>query len=409
MKRRMAILLAAVTFLSATACADRLSGLRSSKDTENTATEQETSEENTSEQAENSANEASQTEKGTDADATGAQAEDTAATPDAQNNAQGASDTETQNIGDTAANDASSATTEATAPDIVEPEIKTEEVVQPVEEVAAPVAEAPEEDDKVLDIVFMGDSQFDNARESASSIPAYTCSLLDNVRFSNLAIGGTAASLERGADPNADKISDTCFIGLCYALAGKVSDTSFLDKYPAGEELKAIDPAKVDLYVIEYGANDYINGKDLWNPDDVYDVHSYRGALTVGIDTLKSISPKAKFLICSPSYCMWYNADGYVIGDSYMVSKGIGTLSEYADICSNYAGDENIEYMDTMYATYFDLKITTVDDYLSDGLHYNEKGRQIYATILSRFIKKTMGEKDIEIPYLEINDFEFSN
>ena len=64
--------------------------------------------------------------------------------------------------------------------------------------------------------------------------------------------------------------------------------------------------------------------------------------------------------------------------------------------------------MDTMYATYFDLKITTVDDYLMDGLHYNEKGRQIYATVLSHFIKKTMGTDDSEQPYLEINNFEFN-
>ncbi len=396
MKRRIAMVLAAVTFLSASACADRFSGNRGAENAGEIA-----SEDIVSGLAESAAE--AVTSEGTSDEQEAAPAD----TAEASASDKGTQTDATENVSSDEASTEASAT-EASSLEIVEPEIKAEEVQKPVEETVAPVAEAPEEDDKVLDIVFMGDSQFDNARETASSIPAYTCALLDNVRFSNLAIGGTAASVDRGTTTVDENLQDTCFVGLCYALAGKIKDTSFLDKYPAGEELKAIDPAKVDLYVIEYGANDYINGKDLWNPDNLYDVHSYRGALTAGVETLKSISPNAKFLICSPSYCMWYNADGYVIGDSYMVSKGIGTLSEYSDICGNFANDEGYTYMDTMYATYFDLKITTVDDYLTDGLHYNEKGRQIYATVLANFIKKTMGISDEEQPYLEINGFEFA-
>lgn len=323
------------------------------------------------------------------------------------------------------AGEGDSATAEASfdPAEIVEPEIVEEEVVNPVptdaaqeasteaaetaESVEAPAPEEPAVDD-TLDVVFFGDSQFDNARDTGSEVPMYTQALLQGKKkIYNLAIGGTPASLERGSSPDVSGWTDTCFVGLAYALAGKV-DRSILDPHPAiKEQMEQINPANVDFYVIEYGANDYINGKDLWNPDDQYDVHTYKGALAVGINVLKEISPKAQFILCGPSYCMWYNADGFAIGDSYTVSKGIGTLSEYADICNNLADEEGITYVDTMYATYFDLRTTTVDDYLSDGLHYKESGRQIYATTIAHFINKALGIDPEPLSFMEINNFQF--
>ncbi len=306
-----------------------------------------------------------------------------------------------------AANAGSSASVEVNPEEVKEPEIPEETISEPVEQQAAPESEKQEEEDKTVDIVFMGDSQFDNARGTGSEIPAYACALVDNAKFYNLAIGGTAASIERNRTDTIEGWSDIGFVGMCYALAGEVSDTSYLSSYPAYEDLNNIDPAKVDFYIIEYGANDYINGAPLSTEGNAYDIRSYRGALGVGINTLRSVSLKAKIILCGPSYCMWYNADGYVIGDSYTVSKGAGTLAEYADVCKNHAEDENFMYIDTMYSTYFDLKITTVDDYLIDGLHYNEKGRQIYATTIAHFINKMLGVKVPELPYMEINSFTF--
>ncbi len=307
------------------------------------------------------------------------------------------------------AGDTASASTEGvsvTEEEIVEPELPAEEVQQPVETTEVEATKEDEED-KFYDIVFIGDSQFDNARGTGSDIPAYTCSLLGKkVKFYNLAIGGTAASLGRGMATDLESIDDCSFIGICYALAGKIK-TDFLDQYPAGAELKKVKPANVDLYVIEYGANDYINGKDLYNSSAGLDPHTYSGALTAGIGELKAVSPNAQFILCGPSYCMWYNGEGVFIGDSFSVSKGIGPLTEYANTASNLASSMGIPYFDSMYASQFDLKIETAEDYLADGLHYNEKGRQIYAAVLAHTIQKLRGKDDSEMPYLEINSFDF--
>lgn len=292
-----------------------------------------------------------------------------------------------------------------TTEEIVEPELPQEEVQQSVE--TTEVEEVKEEKDKYYDIVFIGDSQFDNARGTGSEIPAYTCALLGKkVKFYNLAIGGTAASLGRGMSTDLENFDDSSFIGICYALAGKIK-TEFLDQYPAGAELKKVKPANVDLYIIEYGANDYINGKDLYNSAAGLDPHTYNGALSAGIGELKNISPNAQFILCGPSYCYWYNGEGVFIGDSYTVSKGIGPLSEYANTCSNLANSMGIPYFDSMYASQFDLKNETAQDYLSDGLHYTEKGRQIYAAVLAHTIQKLRGKDDSEMPYLEINSFDY--
>jgi hypothetical protein len=342
------------------------------------------------------------------------------------NNAKDANSAEssTENTdAENSAGDASSVAASFNPDDIVEPEIAEEEITQPVDVLqkdaeadaaAATEAEAQTEtapaEDNTIDIVFLGDSQFDNARDTGSEIPAYTRALMgDDVRVYNLGIGGTCASIERGASDLPQDIKDSCFVGICYALAGQLPDDSFMDNTSAAEDYRKVNPANVDFYVIEYGANDYINGKDLSTEGEPFDIHSFRGALNKGCDILSSISPKAKFIICSPSYCIWYGADGYVIGDSYTVSKGIGTLAEYADISRNLCEDDGYFYLDTMYATYYDLKITTFEDYLADGLHYKEIGRQVYATVLAHFLNKSLGRDDSELPYIEINSFTYNN
>lgn len=325
------------------------------------------------------------------------------------------------NPADTASSEpdaASNSSTEAVsyAPEeIVEPEIPAEEPVQPVNQTAAEEpeqqaetpTETPVEEDKNYDIVFMGDSQFDNARGTASEIPAYTCCLLDkDVKFYNLAIGGTSASLGREDYLEVSSFNDSCFVGICYALAG-VCPSDYLGSYAMYEDFQKVKPENVDLYVIEYGANDYINGKDLFNPGNNNDIHTYNGALTEGVETLQKISPKAKFIICSPSYCVWYNSSGQLIGDSNVVSKGIGPLSEYANTASNFANSAGFPYLDSMYASMFDLKMETFEDYLSDGLHYTEKGRQIYSAVLAHLIEKVRGKEVEDLPYFTINNFDF--
>ena len=312
---------------------------------------------------------------------------------------------------------ASSATTTLVEDDIVEPEIEAvdqaaidasnaaaAEAASAAAAAAAAEADAEEEKDE-LNIVLLGDSQFDNARGTGTDVATYVQQLTGGNVY-NMGIGGTAASVERStSDLGYDNWRSTCFVGLAYAIAGYV-DPFFFEGTNAYNDFQSFDPADVDYYIVEYGANDYINGQDLDNLEDLSDIHSYYGALSVGFDCLRKASPNAKIYMVGPSYAIFYNGDGFVIGDSYTVSKGIGTLAEYSNKASNVCSDDDVYYIDTMYATYFDLNAVNADKYLSDGLHYNETGRQILATTIAHFINKDLGIDKTEL-HIAIDNFTF--
>ena len=63
-----------------------------------------------------------------------------------------------------------------------------------------------------------------------------------------------------------------------------------------------------------------VEGSDSW------DAHGYAGALRNAILLLSQISPQAKVLLISPTYCQFYK-DGAMYTDSNMKDYGQGTLT----------------------------------------------------------------------------------
>ena len=289
---------------------------------------------------------------------------------------------------------ASAATTSDNA--VVEPSIAASS--------AASAATASPMDDNALNIVFLGDSQFDNARDSGTSIPELV-GQMTNATIYNLGCGGTSASLSKEQkNISWDQWSSPNFTGVVWALAGKVSPKIF-DGYAAANIFPQVDPTKVDYYVVEYGVNDYLNGTQIYNQDDSNDKTTYVSSLQIGIDNLKQISPNAKIIVSSPAYAMFYNAKGVYIGDGNTVDKGAGTLSKYASSAGNVASTSGCLYLDAYYGTVFDLNSNTTDDFLQDGIHLTEKGRRVYATALSHIINKDLGKDTSEPGVLQIENF----
>ena len=258
--------------------------------------------------------------------------------------------------------------------------------------------------DDALNIVFLGDSQFDNARDTGTSIPELV-GQMTSANVYNLGCGGTSASLSKEQkNISWDQWSSPNFTGVVWALAGKVSPKIF-DGYAAANVFPQVDPSKVDYYVIEYGVNDYLNGTQIYNQDDSNDKSTYVSSLQIGIDNLKQISPNAKIVVSSPAYALFYNAKGVYIGDGNIVDKGAGTLSKYASSAGNVASTSGCLYLDAYYGTVFDLNGNTTDDFLQDGIHFTEKGRRVYATALSHIINKDLGKDTSEPGVLQIENF----
>ncbi|WP_026523048.1 SGNH/GDSL hydrolase family protein [Butyrivibrio sp. VCB2001] len=246
-------------------------------------------------------------------------------------------------------------------------------------------------EDEIVRMVFFGDSQIANGRNDGSDIPNIMTTRIPNSVAYNLAIGGTTATVEATtSDVSPDKLQSTSFLGMTYCYTGKADRNQVLaNQQNILNIMNSIDPATVDYYFIEYGANDFFEGAPLdasIYASDGEKAHALYNAMCMGINELKSVSPNAKFMIITPFYGIYVSDDGTYIGDSYIVSNGVGTLSDYAKKVVNVAEDTTSYYIDTMFREHTDLYLDTANEYLMDNLHLTLKGRQIFSRIFAHYV-----------------------
>ena len=279
------------------------------------------------------------------------------------------------------------------------PEESTEATSETTEE----TAEATNEDD-IVRMVFFGDSQIANGRNDGSDIPNIMTTRIPNSVSYNLAIGGTTASVEAStSDVSAGQLKSTSFLGMTYCLSGKADRQEVLaQQQNVLSIMNTIDPAQVDYYFIEYGANDFFNNVPLdvsTYATEGEKAHALYNSMCMGIDELKAISPNAKIYLITPFYGIYVSNDGTYIGDSYIVSNGIGTLADYARKVINVAEDTQTTYIDTMFMEHTDLYLDTASEYLMDNLHLTLKGRQIFSRIFAHYVN--FAEHNEPYAYLE--------
>ena len=272
-------------------------------------------------------------------------------------------------------------------------------------------------DDNMV-MVFFGDSQMANGRADGTDIPTLIGQRVPNATVYNLAIGGTTASFELDSPNYLDfeNWTDCCFLGMAYSLTGKVDRNKVLAENHQDilDKMNQIDPSKVDYYFIEYGANDFFNKVPLdkydsdGNPVDIPQEHTYYGSMVLAIQALKQASPNAKFVVIYPFYGVYKDNNGTYLGDSFIVSNGYGTLSQYADKASNVALDNGCFIFDGMYHTKCDLYIDTQDQYLQDTIHLNETGRRIMARLIAHIPNGVEGYEPLcyrEGDFIKISEF----
>lgn len=233
-----------------------------------------------------------------------------------------------------------------------------------------------------LQIVFMGDSIFDNNRDG-TGVP-YLTSVQCQADVYNLAIGGTSASIERDEQIENENWTSRSLVGIVKAMRGDVSTEIF-----AGSRTKEIldnpnvDFSNTDYFVVEYGINDFFRAVPQNNPENDFDLKTYAGALRYAVSNLREIAPDATVILCSPHYAQFFNGDRF-IGDGNTLNTGYGTLFDYKGTCEYVAKEQQAEFFNA----YQDLGIDgyTAEDYLEDGVHLTEAGRQLYADALAELI-----------------------
>ena len=310
---------------------------------------------------------------------------------------------------------ASEASSTIVIEDLFEPIIDSTESGEAASDASTQEAGLQSSQGDPVNIVCFGDSQLANGRFDGSDIPHMLPYRVPNAKIYNMAIGGTTASVEQTtSDTSPAGLTSTSFLGMAYCFAGKSDRDATLSAnyHEILDTMNSIDPADVDYYIISYGTNDFFNNVplDVTPYDSVSDQdHALYNSMNKALDILQSISPDAIIIILTPFYGIYLSDDGTYIGDSYIVSNGIGTLADYADKVKNVAEDRELILVDCMYKSRFDLYLDTANEYLADNLHLSLKGRQVLSRILAHEINfREMNEPYayLETDYIEIATFD---
>lgn len=222
-------------------------------------------------------------------------------------------------------------------------------------------------------LVFFGDSVLGNFPGSFS-IPGYVAGLSDAAVY-NFAIGGTSAASRGGDALDFPNIIDDF-------LAENTSPSgSGMLFTPGGTEDENLNQKRL-CFVINYGFNDYFSGTPMENPQNPYDIATYKGGLRSCIAKLQTAFPNADFILITPTHTGYFNN-----GMEIKSAEG-EVLSAYVDATREISEEFNLFFVDN-YNNYV-ITDENLIQYLSDGCHPNEQGRLLLATTLMYFIHGEM-------------------
>ena len=184
--------------------------------------------------------------------------------------------------------------------------VNQDDIVFPEHEQVITDDDQTEPQGKDLQLVFLGDSIFDNNRDG-TGVP-YLTAVQCNADVYNLAIGGTTATIKLTESAENEKWESRGLMGIVKAMTKQIP-TDIFEGTRAKEILDNpnVDFSKTDYFIIEYGINDYFEGAPRSYDNETHNLHTYVGALRVAIQQLRDLAPGATIILCPPHYCLFYN------------------------------------------------------------------------------------------------------
>lgn len=238
--------------------------------------------------------------------------------------------------------------------------------------------------DDELNIVVFGDSIWDFNRGDNSVAELLQADLQEKymdfpVNVYNLAVGGTCAAVIDGK-LDLEQWDSKCLTAILYSMEGMIDPEEQFEGENMLEVLPEIDFDKVDYFIISYGLNDYFFANKVTG-DDYFDLYSYAGSLRHAVFALRQKYPNARFLIMSPTFCQFYYYDEVIdtcLTRTYTKDGEEGpTLDKYVGGAALVSNELHTLYLDAF--NDFDLGADSQPECSKDGVHFNEKGRTIYA------------------------------
>lgn len=219
-----------------------------------------------------------------------------------------------------------------------------------------------------LDILLLGDSLFGNDGEINDFL---------NDKFNssvNGAFGGTSVSIRSGADDF--KYFDG--VNLVTALTTQTwTDQDAAAANLAGTytwvpdrlaALKAVDMQSIDLIVMDWGTNDYTQGKTIAEIVTAYDSV---------IDMLQTAYPTIRLLITTPLWRYFGDPVDNENGDNKVYN--VSTLKEIVEAIETFAKDKRISVLNAYQNVPLSYATASTFFDTGSGVHLNLTGNEVYA------------------------------
>ena len=245
-------------------------------------------------------------------------------------------------------------------------------------------------DDGVRTVVVFGNAPFADDRESDNNLASLIEELSGAVVYNCSVADSYLAATEPFFDSKIDPMDAFNFYWLTTlatvdnTILGEgafevLGDNAPADAKEAYETLKTLDFNTVDVVAIMYDASDYLDGRYIYNPENLTDIQSFYGNLCAGIELIQQTYPHIRIIVMSPTYAYAVNEDGeYVSSDLYLYSEH--PLSRYAMMLEQAAASYVVSFVDNFYGTINELN---AEEYLEDHLHMNLAGRK---KVAERFV-----------------------
>jgi lysophospholipase L1-like esterase len=126
------------------------------------------------------------------------------------------------------------------------------------------------------------------------------------------------------------------------------------------------------------------------NPDDLYDTHTFAGAIRSSVKNLKAVNPDMNIVLVTPTYT-WYRGSE-ITCEEY--NPGGGVLADYVEKEIETADMLGIDIIDLYSDFYSHDSWEDWEKYTNDGMHPNETGRRMIADALCSYIVQNSTENN---------------
>ena len=148
------------------------------------------------------------------------------------------------------------------------------------------------------------------------------------------------------------------------------------------DTLKSIDFNNVDMIVVMYDGQDYLNGNTCYDPNNDVNPQTYAGAYDSGLKAIHKKYPFIRLVVMSLTYCLAYDSNGKMI-DADNEDLGDGKLSTYLIKLIDVCEDVGVTMEDNYYGT---IDADNYKEYLTDNIHLNEKARDYITDHLVKLV-----------------------